>query len=918
MRDSRRAGTVREQAERLHRLSVEATDNGRPALAARRLRRALALVGWATPANGPRAGGSTAGGSTAGGSTVAGSTAGRASGGSALVADDDDLLARLLTSLAHAEAELGRSELGMELLDEAQRRAPAGELAIVHAQRGLMHLRMGSSTQALRELDIAAPLLQLDGDRVELARVLLNRSVIHIATGHIRQARDDARRSAQLAHTHDHPVLAAKALHNDGYCDLLLGDVPAALSVFARVERLYQDVNPGFLPVLALDRARALLAVGLTDEAGHTLDQAIDGFRRQRLMQDYAEAELARAQCALDAGRHAEARDWARRAEAHFRRRGSATWARRAELMRLRSDLARGTAPRSVARRAWDLAARFAELGMPDDGEMARLVSVRALIAAGHLTAAASTATASTATAQPPSPPPDVSPPDVLPLDGLPLGAPSPPSRPGRRSKGEPLDVRLMRRLAEAELAGAQGRRGQALRKVREGLALIDSHRGRLGSLDMLTGVAALGADLAGHGLRAALAGGSPRQVFAWSERCRAQAFRFRPTRAPEDEQTAEALAELRQLAQQMHADEAAGRRRPALRRRCLELEQVIRERGWQLPGVGERLAPAPVAAVQEALAEDGLAMVSLLNVGGGLLALVLVDGRCHLHRLSAYEPVAEAARRLAGDLNAQAGRNLRPALKAVIEASVQRQLGVLTGALGAPLRQALSGARGIVLIPTMGLSAVPWGLLPTLRGRPLAVAPSALVWLAARRAAEPFVRDGSSSVLVAGPDLEHADREIERLGAVHPKARTLRGELATVSATLAALDGASFAHFATHGHHERENVLFSRLDLADGPLMAHDLQRLDRTPGHVVLSACDVGQAVVRAGDELLGFTAALLYLGTSTVISSLTRVPDAVAEQVMMAYHRGVALGASPADALAAAAEGEPACTFVCFGAG
>ncbi|MFD0477187.1 hypothetical protein ACFQ0B_59995 [Nonomuraea thailandensis] len=252
-----------------------------------------------------------------------------------------------------------------------------------------------------------------------------------------------------------------------------------------------------------------------------------------------------------------------------------------------------------------------------------------------------------------------------------------------------------MRHLAEAELAGAQGHRGQALRKVRSGLALIDSHRGTLGSLDLLTGVAALGADLAAHGLRAALAGSSPRQVFAWSERCRAQAFRFRPTRAPEDEQTAEALAELRQLAQQMHADEAAGHRRPALRRRCLELEQVIRERGWQLPGVGERLAPAPVAAVHEALAEDGLALVSLLNVGGGLLALVLVDGRCHLHRLSAYEPVAEAARRLAGDLNAQAGRNLRPALRAVIEASVQRQLGVLAGALAAPLRQALSAARG-------------------------------------------------------------------------------------------------------------------------------------------------------------------------------------------------------------------------------
>ncbi|MFC5826408.1 CHAT domain-containing protein [Nonomuraea insulae] len=881
MHDSGRAAPLREQVERLHKLSVQATDNGRPALAVRRLRQGLHLLGWTSAPTHQRY------------ADRDGEDAGHREGGY------DDLLARLLTSLAHAEAEQSHTGLGMELLDEAARRAPRAEMALVHAQRGLLHLRMGSSAEALRELDIAAPML-LDGDRVELSRVLLNRSVIHLMTGRIRQARDDARRSAQLAQANGHGVLAAKALHNDGYCDLLLGDVPASLSVFARVEELYQDLNPGFLPVLALDRARALLAVGLTDEAGRTLDRAIDGFRKQRLMQDYAEAELARAQCALDAGRHDEARAWARRAEAHFRRRGSTSWALRAVLMRLRSDLAQGAAPGSVARRAGDLAERFAELDMRDDGEMARLVATRALIAAGRLTAATTTAT---------SMPPVGAPPDTLP--GI-LGAAR------GKSRGAPLDVRLMRHLAEAELAGAHGRRGLALRKVRSGLALIHSHRGRLGSLDMLTGVAALGADLAAHGLRAALSGGSARQVFAWSERCRAQAFRFRPPQAPEDAQTAEALAELRQLAQQMHADEAAGHRRPALRRRCLELEQVIRERGWQLPGVGERLAPASAAAVEAALADDDVALVSLLNVDGGLLALVLVGGRCRLHRLSAYEPVAEAARRLAGDLNAQAGRILRPALKAVIEASVQRQLGIITDALTAPLRQALSGARGIVLIPTMGLSAVPWGLLPDLRGRPLVVAPSALVWLGGRRAAEPYVSDGSSSVLVAGPDLEHAEREVERLGDVHPKARRLMGGQATVSATLDALDGASFAHFAAHGHHERENVLFSRLDLADGPLMAYDLQRLGKAPGQVVLSACDVGQAVVRSGDELLGFTAALLYLGTSTVISSLTRVPDQVAERVMMAYHRGVADGARPADALAAASEGEPASTFVCFGSG
>ncbi|MEV4801676.1 CHAT domain-containing protein [Nonomuraea sp. NPDC049421] len=865
MRDSGFAA-IREQVEHLHKISVEATDNGRPAQAARRLRRALALLGHsdADPAEPAEPDG------------------------------PDGLLARLLTSLAHAEAEQGHTGRGMELLDAAQRRAPPHELAIVHAQRGLLHLRLGAGAEALAELDAAAPLLAAAGERVELSRVLLNRSVIHLMAGRVRQARDDARRSAQLAHAAGHRVLAAKALHNDGYCDLLLGDVPAALRVFARVESLYQDVNPGFLPVLAVDRARALLAVGLTDEAGRTLDGAIDGFRRQRLMQDYAEAQLARAQCALDAGRHAEARDRARRAETYFRRRGSTAWALRAVLMRLRADLARGVAPGpvapgavasravasravapgAVARRAGSLEERFAALGMRDDAEMARLVAVRALIAGGR-------------------------PPAAFPEGG----------------RNVSLEVRLMRHLAGAELAGASGQRGLALRRVRDGLALIHAHRGRLGSLDLLTGVAALGADLAGHGLRAALDGGPPRQVFAWSERCRAQAFRFRPPQAPEDGRTAEALAELRRLAQQMHADEAAGRRDPALRRRCLELEQVIRERGWQLPGVGERLPPAPASAVESALAEDDLALVSLLNVDGGLLALVLVRGRCHLHRLTAYEPVAEAARRLAGDLNAQAGRNLRPALKAVIEASVQRQLAVIGDALAAPLRQALDGARGIVLIPTMGLSAVPWGLLPHLRGRPLAVAPSALVWLAAKGSAAP--EDGSP-VLVAGPDLRHAQREVERLGDVHPKARRLTGEQATVAATLEALDGASIAHFAAHGHHERENVFFSRLVLADGPLMAYDLQRLGRAPGHVVLSACDVGQAVVRAGDELLGFTAALLYLGTSTVISSLTRVPDQVAERVMTAYHQAVAEGARPADALAIASLGEPAATFVCFGAG
>lgn len=832
--------SLHERAAQMHHLGVAATDNGRPALAARRHRKGLALLGWEPEATGP---------------------------------EPDALVARMLISLAHAEAEQGHTGLGLSLLDDAQRWAPPEELPILHAQRGLMYLRVGSAAEALAELDLAAPLLAHQDD-VELARVLLNRSVSHLMLGRVRLAREDARRSAQLATAEGHEVIAAKAQHNDGYCDLLLGDIPTALTTFEQVEAAYRRVVPGFLPVLALDQARALLAAGLADEAGRTLDRVFEEFRRQRLIQDYAEAELARAQAALNAGRFAEACAWARRAEGRFRRRRSRAWALRAVLMRMRGEFAQSAAPGPLARRAAELSARLAELGLQVESEMAGLLSVRALVAAGRLEEAAGRST-------------------------------------GGSGRAASLELGLMRHLAGAELAHAQGMRGRALMRVRSGLALIHSHRGRLGSIDLQTGITTLGSELAAAGLDAAL--GSARLAFDWSERCRAQAFRYPPVRGPEDEETAEALAELRHLAQQLHA-----RPDPEVRKRALELEHLIRERGWQLPGAGESTASVPTSMIEAELAAADLVLVSLMNVRGRMLALVLGAGRCVLHELGPYEPLAEAVQRLTSDLNARAGRQLRPRMAEVIGASVQRQSDYLAAELLAPLMPSIERARGIVIVPTMALSAIPWGTLRGLQGRPVIAAPSALVWASAQRARLAEIPGGEAPLLVAGPDLPSAAGEIERIAAAYPKANQLTGASATVASTLAVMDGASIAHLAAHGHHERENVLFSRLVLADGPLMAYDVQRLSRAPRQVVLSACNMGQAVVRPGDELLGFTAALLYLGTPSIISSATRVPDDVAARVMTAYHRRVALGTAPAIALAAASAEEPLSTFVCFGAG
>src|SRR5262249_56794173 len=90
-----------------------------------------------------------------------------------------------------------------------------------------------------------------------------------------------------------------------------------------------------------------------------------------------------------------------------------------------------------------------------------------------------------------------------------------------------------------------------------------------------------------------------------------------------------------------------------------------------------------------------------------------------------------------------------------------------------------------------------------------------------------------------AGPGLAHAEPEVTGLAGIYPGARVLTGGRATVAAALAALDGVPVAHFATHGHHDRENVLFSRLDLADGPLMAYDVPQLAGPPQQGILSPC-------------------------------------------------------------------------------
>jgi len=846
---------VEPRARRLHLRGVAATSDGRPAAGARHLRKGLALLGWHDR------------------TAWAGSTR-------------DALVARLLISLAYAEAELGHTRYGFDLLDTAEHLVDPGDRGVLLQQRALMLYRTGHYTEAMPYFDAAIPLLGAGRHVAVLCSTLLNRASVHLHAGRVRAARDDLRRCEQLARRDHLDMLAAKATHNRGYCDLLAGHVPDALSAFGAAEALYREHAPGFLPVLHAARARALLTAGLFTEAGRNLDEVIRTSRRQRLTQEQAEAELLRAQAALRAGDHAVAGVWARRAERRFRRRSNAAWAEMAALARLRAELPFARRPAAFAVRAVKVAVGLRAVQLLPDAEMADLVGVRALVAGGHLERAVRLSAAI-----PRTPPPI------------------------------PIELLLMRRLARAELARALGDDRRAVTEIRAGLSTLHRHRSRLGSLDLQSGITVLGQELAAMGLDAAFQRGSPRAIFSWSERSRAQAFQIPPVHPPADPDVAEALAELRQLRHTMRTvpRDRGGAGEARARGRRAELERFIRERAWRVNGPGQTQRVAGLADVRDELAAAGRTMVSFLVRAGRLQALLLDAGGVRLTDLGEHAVVKEAAARLLADLDVLATGGLPKAIDAVINASLRRDLATVSEQVIRPM-EAILVDKDLVLVPTLELSSIPWGLLPALRGRPVTVAASASAWAGARRAARAGTAPArrGSPLLVAGPGLEFAEVEIEEVARAHPGSRALAGRLATVAATLSGLDGASIAHLAAHGHHERENVLFSCLDLVDGPLMAYDIEQLAVTPRQVTLSACDVGRADVRPGDEILGFAAALLYAGTESVVASVARVSHPGSVAVMTRYHRALAAGVEPARALADASTADPIAPFVCFGVG
>jgi CHAT domain-containing protein len=157
--------------------------------------------------------------------------------------------------------------------------------------------------------------------------------------------------------------------------------------------------------------------------------------------------------------------------------------------------------------------------------------------------------------------------------------------------------------------------------------------------------------------------------------------------------------------------------------------------------------------------------------------------------------------------------------------------------------------------------------------------------------------------VLVAGPALAGADREIADIARLYAGATTLTGAAATVDAVLEAATGAGVLHLAAHGRLRTDNPLFSALELADGPLTGYHLESLARAPAAVVLSACSSGAGHATVADETLGLAWTLMGMGCATVVAPMLPVPDEATRDLMVALHERVARGDTISRALSLA---------------
>ncbi|MUL42958.1 CHAT domain-containing protein [Streptomonospora sp. PA3] len=758
--------------------------------------------------------------------------------------------------------------------------------AMVATHHGVAAAQQGRFTAAIAGFDAALALLDGDADGHLLPGVLSNRGLALMYAGRLEESAADLAGALRRAGEGGQDSLRGVALQNLGCLAVRTGDLARAISCFSAAERL---VPPQRLLSLHLDHADALVAAGMHREAARLLGglsaAAAGG---DRPVADAVTAGLLQAKVRLARGDTGGARGLARRLRRGFP--ADSLWAELARLLEWSAHhsavpLQRSGPPRLVrptgarGRRAAEhratADARTEPAGPPSRADRAsRRGPGDDPPPAWAETGCAATAETATALAHC--------------VHSAPVASPSA-TLPGAD------ETAALRALARGDHRAA---RGQLLH--RPGRLRPARH------LELLVHARAHRREVAAAGARRALREGDAAAALEWVE------FAAAPTAPPgpcRNRAWLDLLDRCRTAHLRAGVDPAARRELSAIadglgvaqwHAECMTADEGA-DTGWDLPAG---------AALAEHLA--GRAFVRYIRVHGADAAITVVDGRTRVHPLPPAAAVEDAAAKLAYAARARvlAGERRRGAGDGVAPAAE-----LVERLLVAPLAEAV-GDRPLVVVPAPSAQALPWGLLPRMRGREVSVVPSGRAWLARRGARR---RGGDPApprtLLVAGEAPDGAAGEIRCLESVYPQAAVLRGPQVRVAEVLRGLERADTAHLAAHGSASAQNPMLAGVLLADGPLFAYDVERLSRVPRVTVLSSCWVGGSVPAASGAPLGMAASLLAMGAEVVVAGVLPVSDHGIAAAMPAFHAALRAGAPPARAVA---DHLAEAGFICYGAG
>lgn len=293
-----------------------------------------------------------------------------------------------------------------------------------------------------------------------------------------------------------------------------------------------------------------------------------------------------------------------------------------------------------------------------------------------------------------------------------------------------------------------------------------------------------------------------------------------------------------------------------------------------------DRIAPA---SFTPQLVPTDLALIAYYAIQDRLLAFVVTHEGVVIQALGSMTTLSQAFGEDGYPRNLLPGANGKLRKSWVLDRVAEQ--------IARPLHPLVSAYERLCLIPFGILHHLPLSVLFEQRSLR---APSVTVFLGNGQA-----RSGAGEVLAFGYNghaLRHAEAEAQAVGG-----SCFVGADATSKTLFAKAQCAKWLHLSTHGVFDQHDPMRSYIELADGPLYAHQVTANLRLQADlVVLSACNSGINQILPGDEPLGLVRSFLRAGAASVMVTLWPVNEVATRLLMEYFYQDLRAGYGAADAL------------------